>query len=258
LDPAVTLILPAYNEAGSINATLDDAKAYFERRQISHEIIVSAQGNDGTREAVAKRAQTDPALMVIGDENSRGKGLGIRQAVPIAHGQVIGFADADNKTPIDEFDKVAPLLDSGYDIVIGSRGLADSQIERAQPWFRRWGSRGFGVFMHLAVGLPDIVDTQCGFKFFKRDVAIDLFRRQQIDGYMFDVEILYLAKLLEYRIAQVPVRWHDDGDSRLHLFSENIQHVREVLKIRSMSARSVGASNRPVIEATPGLANAHD
>ncbi len=116
-------------------------------------------------------------------------------------GDVIGFIDADNKTPIAEFDKVEPLLSDGCDVVIGSRGLRASRIERAQPLYRRLGSRGFGLFMHACVGLNDIPDTQCGFKFFRGDVARDLFRLQQIDGYMFDVEILYLARQLGYRIA---------------------------------------------------------
>lgn len=229
--PYISLILPAYNEARRIAGTIGEAKQYFEARGFTHEIIVSADGNDGTREIVAEMAKTDPTLRVIGSTERRGKGFGIRQAIPLANGQIVGFADADNKTPIEEFDKVEPLLRAN-DIVIGSRGLKESQIERPQRLYRQIGSRGFGIFMHLVVGLSDINDTQCGFKFFQRPVAVDLFSRQQIDGYMYDVEILYLARKAGYSIAQVPVRWRDDGDSRLQLVSGNIRNAMDIFRIR--------------------------
>jgi len=231
-EPMMSLILPAYNEANSIVRTIEQAQAYFEKRQSSYEIIVSADGNDGTRELVAAMAKTDARLKVIGSIERRGKGYGIRQGVALARGEVIGFVDAGNKTPIEEYDKVEPLLRTGYDLVIGSRGLPDAVIERPQPWYRRVGSMGFGIFMHTVVGLRDIPDTQCGFKFFKHYVALDLFKRQRIDGYMFDVEILYLARQAGYRIGQVLVRWRDDGDSRLALVRGNMRNVRDIFSIR--------------------------
>ena len=246
----ITLILPAYNEAGSIAATLDEVKAYFESRSLPHQIIVAADGDDGTRELVAERARTDPSVRVIGNVERRGKGYGIRQAMALAEGDIVGFADADNKTPIDEFDKFGPLFEQGYDLVIGSRA-AGAKIERPQPWYRRWGSRGFGVLMHAVVGLPDIRDTQCGFKFFKEPVARALFASQTIDGYMFDVEILYLARLAGYKIAQVPVRWRDDHDSRLQLLSGNLRNLRDVLRVRAMHAKPAVA---PLAEARPAVA----
>lgn len=229
---SLSLIIPAYNEVHHIANTLGQASAFFKERGYPYEIIVAADGDDGTRELVAEMAQSDPALKVIGSIERRGKGYGIRQGVALAHGDIIGFADADNKTPIAEFDKFAPWLGDGYDIVIGSRGLRESQIEQAQPLYRRLGSRGFGLFIHRVVGLRDIADTQCGFKFFQRRAALDLFGRQRIYGYMFDVEILYLAQQSGYRIAQVPIRWRDDGDSRLALVSGNIRNVIDILRIR--------------------------
>ena len=236
--PYITLILPAYNEVRRIANTISEAKAYFEKSGYTHEIIVSADGDDGTRELVTKMGQTDPALKVIGGVERRGKGYGIRRAVAMAQGQIIGFSDADNKTPIDEFDKVAPLLQQGVDVVIGSRGARESQIERRQPLYRQVGSRGFGVFMHTVIGLHDIKDTQCGFKFFQRHVATDIFSRQQIDAYMYDVEILYLAKQAGYQIAQVPIRWRDDGDSRLELVRGNIQNLKDIFRIRLTALRA--------------------
>jgi dolichyl-phosphate beta-glucosyltransferase len=230
--PLLSLIFPAYNEARTITSTIQEAVQYLEQHQITYEIIVSADGEDGTREIVADLCKTNPRIRVIGSPERGGKGKGIRNAIAIASGKWIGFSDADNKTPITEFSKIMPYLKKEVEVIIGSRGDHRSLIERRQPWYRQIGSVGFRVFMHIVTGLWEITDTQCGFKFFQEDVARDLFMRQQIDGYMYDVEILYLAKLAGYCIQQVPIRWHDDGDSRLQLLSGNIRNFRDVISIR--------------------------
>ncbi len=228
----ISLILPAFNEAATIVGTIQDVASYFNSRNYEYELIVAADGDDGTREEAQELAVTNSSIKVIGEPARRGKGRGIRDAVAIASGRIIGFADADNKVPIEEYGNLAPWLADGYDIAIGSRGMAESNIERRQPLYRRIGSKGFGVLMHAVVGLPDIPDTQCGFKFFRGEVAHDLFRRQQVDGYMFDVEILAIAQRLGYQVKQVPVRWHDDADSRLQLVRGNLRNVADILKIR--------------------------
>lgn len=228
----ISLIFPAYNEAARIEGTINEAVAYFEKKGLDYEIIVAADGDDGTRDLVNHMSHANSRLKAIGSMERRGKGYGIRQAVKIAQGDVVGFADADNKTPITELDKFLPHLANGVEAVIGSRAQPKSVIERPQPLYRRVGSRGFGIFMHLVVGLRDIPDTQCGFKFFRRRVAKELFAHQKIDGYMFDVEILYLARRGGYCLLQVPVHWRDDGDSRLNLVTGNIRNVWDIFKIR--------------------------
>jgi dolichyl-phosphate beta-glucosyltransferase len=247
----VSLIIPAFNEAGRICGTVGEALDYFDGRGIACEVIVSADGTDGTREAAGALAARRPGITVIGQPDRRGKGRGIREAVRLATGDVIGFADADNKTPIAEFDKIEPYLADGHDAVIGSRGMRGSRIERAQPLYRQLGSWGFGLFMHACVGLSDITDTQCGFKFFRGDVARELFRLQQIDGYMFDVEILYLADQLGHRIVQVPVRWRDDGDSRLQLVAGNLRNVRDIVSIRRRHRAIARATTGEATERQP-------
>ena len=228
----MSLILPAYNEAQTIGRTVEEAQTYFAQRGLDHEILLVAEGDDGTREIAADLASSDPSLRVLGSKERGGKGRAIRRAVALAEKDVIGFADADNKTPISELDKMLPLFVDGCDVVIGSRALGESQVERSQRLYRRLGSRAFRVLMHWMIGLHDIPDTQCGFKFFRKSVAKDLFQRQRVDGYMFDVEILYLAQASGYRLAQVPIRWQDDADSRLQLVSGNIRNVRDILSIR--------------------------
>ena len=229
--PFLSLIVPAYNEAGRIRSTLAEIQQHLDRQNYSSEIIVAADGNDGTREIVAEMARADPRLSVMGSPERGGKGRGIRLAVARARGQIVGFADADNKTPIAELDRLLPWL-AQYEVVIGSRGQPDSVVEKKQKWYRQIGSKGFWLVMQVVVGLPGIRDTQCGFKFFKGDVARDLFARQKIDGYMFDVEILYLAHRSRYLVKEVGVRWRDDGDSRLGLISGNVRNAIDVLRIR--------------------------
>jgi len=230
--PCLSLILPAYNEVARIRHTIERTQAYLDQRRLAHEIIVAADGTDGTRELVMEMAQHDSRLSVLGSAERGGKGRGIRLGVERASGKIIGFADADFKTPIEELDKLLPWFCEGYDIVIGSRALAESRIETPQPLYRQLGSRVFAVAMHTLLGLWNIHDTQCGFKFFRASVARDLFRRQRIDGYMFDVEILHLAEQCGYHIKEVGVRWQDDGDSRLQLVAGNWRNMLDILRIR--------------------------
>ena len=230
-NPYLTLILPAYNESRTIAATISRTIAYCDERGYTYQIIVAADGTDGTREIVAEIGRTNPQVEVTGHAERLGKGRGVREAVAMSTGQIIGYADADYKVPIEEFDKIAPLLEE-FDVVTGSRALNRTLIERRQPLYRRVGSMGFAVFMHAVVGLPGITDSQCGFKFFRRDVALKLFRCQKIDGYMFDVEILALAMLFGCRVKEVPIRWRDDGDSRLQLLSGNLRNVIDIFRIR--------------------------
>ena len=231
-NPDISLILPAYNEAATIVGTIREARAYFVSRRLRVQFIVSADGNDGTREKARSLQDEIPGIVVLGSEKRSGKGRGIRLGVEVATGEIVGFADADNKVPIDEFDKFLPLLRGEYDIAIGTRGGPDARIEKKQPWYRQIGSLGFYFFVQAVVGLPGVRDTQCGFKFFRRDLAKAVFARQEIDGYMYDVEILAMAARMGARMAQVPVRWRDDADSRLDLVAGNIQNVKDIFRIR--------------------------
>ena len=236
----VSLILPAFNEAATIASTIRETGRYFQTRGLRYEIIVAADGDDGTRELALGIAQQGEPVRVIGNKQRSGKGRGVREAMALARGTIAGYVDADNKVPIEEFDKVQPWFDKGYDVVIGSRAMRESQIECRQPLYRQLGGKAFGMVMHAVVGLAGITDTQCGFKFFTRTAADDIFRRQQIDGYMFDVEILVLARQLGYRIQQVPVRWRDDGDSRLELVRGNLRNAIDILRIRANGRRDKG------------------
>ena len=232
--PDLSLVVPAYNEVGRIAATLEAMRTFLDARKFSWQIIVAADGTDGTREAAAAWARGDGRILVSGSPQRAGKGRGVRLGVELATGKTIGFIDADYKTPIEEIEKIIPAFDEGFDVVIGSRKVVGAQIDKSQPLYRRLGSAAFHAVMGTLLGLSDIRDTQCGFKFFRHDAAKRIFSLQRIDGYMFDVEILRLARLLNLRIKEVGVRWRDDGDTRYSPISGTIKNARELLRIRML------------------------
>jgi dolichyl-phosphate beta-glucosyltransferase len=236
--PRLSLVIPAFNEVATIQRTLFAIRDYLAPRGFVFELIVSADGTDGTREAAAALAGELP-VSVMGEPRRRGKGCGVREGMLAATGEVVGFLDADYKVAIDEIEKVLPWFERGYDVVIGSRGAAGADIRVRQKWYRRAGSKAFGMLMRPLVGLRGIADTQCGFKFFRAEVARDLFSRQRIDGYMFDVEVLTLAARAGYRVKEVGVRWQDDGDTRLRLVSGNWKNFKDLLRIRFGGSRSL-------------------
>jgi dolichyl-phosphate beta-glucosyltransferase len=227
----LSLVVPAYNEARRIRQTLESVRSWLEARGLAFEVIVAADGDDGTREIAASLGASDPRLTVLGGAKRRGKGRAVRLGVERAKGRAVGFVDADGKTPIEDLDLLLPWLERGFDVAIGSRALTESRVEVEPPLHRRLGSRAFRLVLHALVGLRGIGDTQCGFKVFRREVARDLFSRQRIDGYMFDVEVLHLAERRGYRIKEVGVRWRDDGDSRLDLVAGNWRNLVDLLRI---------------------------
>jgi dolichyl-phosphate beta-glucosyltransferase len=138
-DPLLSIIVPAYNEAATILRTLSSIQAYLDARHYQYELIVSADGTDGTRELATEKAAGDARLVVIGSAGRGGKGKGIRNGVRLAKGTIIGFVDADYKTPIEEIEKLLPWLDRGYPVVIGSRAVGDARVEVPQPLYRQIG-----------------------------------------------------------------------------------------------------------------------
>jgi dolichyl-phosphate beta-glucosyltransferase len=231
----LSIVVPAYNEVRRIVSTLEAIAAYLDQRKYDGEIIVVADGDDGTREQVAEMAKRDARIMVFGSAARRGKGGGVREGVLRCSGETIGFVDADYKTPIEELDAMLPLLAAGADVVIGSRKLTDSRIDVPQPLYRRLGSSAFHAVVANLVGLHGIRDTQCGFKFFRREVAHRIFAMQKVDGYMFDVEILRIATMLGCTIREVPVRFRDDGDTRYNPVAGTLRNARELLRIRRLT-----------------------
>lgn len=235
--PRLSVVIPAYNEATRIPRTLDRVLGYLRVRQFAFEILVVDDGSeDGTTDAV--KARSDPEIRLIRLAANRGKGAAVRDGVRASEGQdLILLTDADLSAPIDELQRLETALAQGADVACGSRGLSASMIRVSQPVYRREMGNMFNRVIRV-LGLTTFRDTQCGFKLFRADAARDVFSRCTIDGFAFDVECLYLAALLGYRTAEVPVSWAHVPESRVHLTTDSARMLRDVVRFRMATWRT--------------------
>ena len=250
-EPFVSVVIPAYNEAARLAPTLLSVTGYFASRDVPYEILVVDDGSSDATQAVA-RSVPGP-IRVIGLERNRGKGAAVRAGVRESLGRQVLFTDADLSTPIDEWERLRRKLEQGCDIVIGSRALGESRIEVPQPWYRERMGKTFNWILRRVLPL-ELGDTQCGFKLFEADVAKELFRRARIDGFAFDAEVLFLAERFGYRIGELPVRWLDSLPSRVHPFLHSVQMLKDLARIRWLSATGAYGSRRGRSEDTPETA----
>jgi len=229
----LSVIIPAYNEEKRLPATLDSIAEYIKSVKKEIEVIVVVDGSqDNTKQVAEGYKNKITGLRVLDYGDNRGKGFAVKTGMLEAKGEYVLFMDADNATPLSEVEKLWPFV-SGYEIVIGSRHLKDSNVVIKQPWYRILISR-LGNFVIQALIIKDIKDTQCGFKLFTCKAAQEIFSRQQIDRWGFDMEILSIAqKVLGYKIKEVPVSWYNSAESRLRPVRDALRTLRELLKIKS-------------------------
>ena len=234
--PALSVVIPAYNEASRLPSALRRIRDYLAARSGSHEILVVDDGSsDGTAEAA--RAVDCPGLQVFRTEPNRGKGHAVRRGMLLARGDRRLMTDADLSTPMEDLDKLQQRLDEGYDIAIGSRALPGADIQVHQPWYRENAGRVFNLMVRLLV-LPDLHDTQCGFKVWSAAAAQEVFSAARLDGFCFDVEALYLARKGGRRIAEVPVTWRNDAGSRVGTL-RGMAAFLDLVRIRVNDSRGV-------------------
>jgi dolichyl-phosphate beta-glucosyltransferase len=234
VDVYLSVIIPAYNEAERITKTLKIIFSYLQNQPYSWEILVVNDGSkDNTANVVQDFSLEIPHLQLINRKENKGKGYTVRQGMLAAKGKVRLFTDADNSTDISYFEKMRPLFDKGYDIVISTRDSKDAEgasQEISQSWFKRLlGNLGNLYIQFMAV--PGIWDTQNGFKAFRDYAAEKIFKLTKINRWAFDVEALALARKLNYKIAIIPVHWINDPQSHVSLMGY-FRTLGEVLKIR--------------------------
>ena len=229
----ISVIIPAYNEEKRIAFTLEKSIEFLQQRPWQYELIPVDDGSqDATVAHIAEVACDYPQVRCVLNGRNRGKGYSIRHGLGEAKGQFIGFMDADYKTDITALDHAMELLGNGVCGVIGDRTLGESEIARERKRYREMGSIVFRRGLRMLMGLRGYDDTQCGFKFFRAEVMRDLFTRQKVEGYMFDVEILLLANKLGYPIERIPVKWTFDPDSRFNPVTGMMRNLSELARIR--------------------------
>jgi dolichyl-phosphate beta-glucosyltransferase len=230
-DYTLTIVIPAFNEAKRIENTLEAIHRYFEQRGMKREIIVVDDGSSDNTAAVvnALKARIHD-LQCVRYLPNRGKGHAIKTGVEKSRGEYILFTDADNSTPIEEFEKLYPLLPY-TEVVIGSRYMADSDVKIKQPKYRVLLGR-LGNFLIRVFLFDDIRDTQCGFKAFQHRTAEELFSRMKVNRFGFDIELLSIAYLLKYSVREVPVSWYNSPVSRVRPIKDALRTFSELLYIK--------------------------
>ncbi|MBV9579217.1 MAG: glycosyltransferase family 2 protein [Chloroflexi bacterium] len=229
--PVLSLVIPAYNEQARLPYTLSEIEAYVCREQLDCEVLVVDNGShDATSVVVQHAASRFPKLRLLRTDR-RGKGLAVRTGVLAARGQVVIFADADLSWSVTDLHRFVDLIDPRRSpIVIGSReGYGARRI--GEPVYRHVMGRVFNRVVQ-ALAVPGIEDSQCGFKALSREAAEAIFRRQRIDGFGFDVEILYLARRLGYPIRVVPLQWEHKENSRVLPVRDTLFMLSDVLRVR--------------------------
>ncbi len=232
----LSVVIPVYNEERNIQETLRKITAFFSLKNIPWEVIVVSDGStDNTAQKVKEVQKSNPAfpLKLLCSDKNRGKGYASRRGLLAASGRYVLLSDADLSAPIKEVDHLVAAIDEGADVAIGSRAVKKKDCQVRQSWKRHVSGRIFNFFVQFFV-LPGIHDSQCGFKCFTHEAAQKLFSAQKIDGFSFDVEVLYLARKFGYKIAEVPVMWSEGADSRISLFRDAIRMLKDLFKIKQI------------------------
>ncbi|OGW48280.1 MAG: hypothetical protein A2V62_08240 [Nitrospirae bacterium RBG_19FT_COMBO_58_9] len=234
-----SIIIPAHNEAARILPYLRSITSYMRDRGQLYEIFVVDDGStDATASIVKTLASSDPRIQLLRAPLRQGKGAAVRRGMSAAIGRLQLFTDADGATPIQELARLEQALANGADLAIGSRTLASRLPNYAVQarWYRTMLGNLFNAVVQQS-GLRGITDTQCGFKLFRQTVAADLFGVSSIDGYGFDLELLYVAQQRGYRIAEIPVNWSDQPGSKVRVLRDGLAMLRELAVIRRNGAK---------------------
>ena len=232
-EPFLSIVIPAYNEAARIGSTIVSVCRHVQSKPYTTELIAVDDGSrDSSPQVLDELAARYPAMRVIRHEPNRGKGFSVREGALEARGEFILFTDADLSTPIEEMDRLLETLQTtGAASAIGSRAVRRELVGVHQPLFREYGGRFFNLLVRLLTGLP-IADTQCGFKLFRRAATRRAFELQQVPGFGFDPELLFLIQRLGGKIVEVPVCWNNNPATKVHFLRDSVRMVADLVALR--------------------------
>ena len=232
--PDLSVVIPAYNEERRLPSTLAAVHEYLVSRQSTFEIVIVDDGSlDRTVEVVEEFARHHDGVRLVSYSPNQGKGYAVRTGISAALGALILIDDADGSSPIGEVVRLEEAIARGADLAIGSRNKPDPERVIKALAHRKYMGNTFNLIVQ-ALLLPGIQDTQCGFKLFKRAVAHDIFSVAKQNGFAFDVEILYIAKIRGYRLDEVAIDWANVEGSKVNVLTDSVKMLAEVLKIRAV------------------------
>jgi len=229
--PALSIIIPSYNEELRLPQSLEAIADYIKKSGRETEVLVVDDGSNDRTAALAETFRVRiPLLRVVANGENRGKGYSVRRGMVEARGEIVLFTDADLSAPIDEADKLIAALDN-HDVAIGSRALDRNLITVHESGFREFAGIIFNKIVRIVLWLP-FVDTQCGFKAFRRERCEILFEQQRIERFGFDPELLYLARHHGLKSVEIPVRWSHSPATKVNMLRDSVQMFLDVFTIR--------------------------
>lgn len=249
--PQISVVIPAYNEERRLPSTLESVHAFLKEHYEQFEIIIVDDGSsDQTIDIVDAFAKHHEGIRLLTYAPNQGKGYAIRTGVLQASGDLILINDADGSSPIAEVLLLQQAITDGADVAIGSRNKPDPQRVVVADLHRKYIGNTFNLIVQTLL-LPGIYDTQCGFKLFKKSVAHDIFRVSQLNGFAFDVEILYIARLRNYKVAELAINWNNVAGSKVNVILDSMGMLLQVLGIRQRAW--LGSYKKTVSDAVPPL-----
>lgn len=238
----LSLVIPAYNESKRLPNYLNSLHDYFSNENFkNYEIIIVDDGSEDKLEQIINKIKVKwDQIVYIKHLLNQGKGAAVRTGVLASKGKYILFTDADGATPIHFEKSFRELIDAGEDIVVGSRKLGSTNIKCQRSFARKLVSWGFSTLVSLIVDI-DVKDTQCGFKMFRNCIAQQLFSISKINGYLFDIEILLLAKHFKYSVVEFPIDWTETQGSKIELFFDSLRLFVELLRINRQVSKTLNS-----------------
>jgi glycosyltransferase involved in cell wall biosynthesis len=243
LAPHLSVILPAHNEERRLPASLARVQAFLQTQPYPSEVVIVDSGSsDGTADLVRSLTSRQPNLRLFQEERP-GKGRAVRRGMLEAAGDYRFICDADLSMPIEEVPRFLPPALPEVDIAIASREAPGAQ-RYGEPALRHWIGRTFNLIVRL-MAIPGFQDTQCGFKCFRAAAALDLFSVQRLDGWTFDVEVLYIGLRRGYRVAEVPIPWYYEPGSRVRILRDSLAMFTDLFRIRRNWRQGLYAPRAP-------------
>lgn len=235
----LSIIIPAFNEENRLKETLCRISAYLLARYTDSEIIIVDDGSSDRTIAIANDFARGSRLkiIVLKNDKNQGKGSAVKKGILASSGDFVLFSDADLSTPIEELAKFINYIKDGYDVVIGSRANKDSDIRVSQPWYRQMMGKTFNMLIRILL-FRDFNDTQCGFKLFRGDIARCIAKDMKIDGFCFDVEMLYLAKRRHCKIKELGIVWNNSSQSKVKILNSSLSMFFDLVKVRMIHEKN--------------------